>query len=635
MSTHVYQPLEGPAHIRLIALHPASSKDAPLEITFLASALDDLEGSYEAISYTWGESVLVFPLHVHDGTQVCVTRNLDRALRYLRRSDRDRLLWADAACINQDDKAEKAIQIPLMVKIFRGATRVMAWLDPGGDTTAEQRGMWKLDRFSRMSGVPRWDSFNNLSEVLSFFNLPWFNRLWIVQEIVFSLDICLICGDTELSFSRLIVALSVLETDITTYDAADQARMRAILNITKLWNRHSFLGQGSEEADIEDTTQILSLVENFRSYGCTDDRDRIFALYSMATDIRSRGGPHRIGRDISFSIDYSLDVCQTYHSFAWSCWEQFDRHQEMWEALLSRQHSSPKANWFSWAPDWRVLPRQTWSRISDAHDYQLIGLQRSERGILRMGFAYRGPRQDDGPGNLYTIHLKTSRTAEEDQTHLLSHLARFYTSLQNRRRFLVKSSLLPERLKTNLHNDILLDIIKALLPQHSRTKSMVDVGQYLGAIATGTIEPGSGLNALLSCVHTQYMIRDLNRNLEGNELFYCQDPMKQTDSIGFGNKRLDIGDKIIALDERTGYPSEDIFIRVLIVREAGYLENAQEPAFRLVGSGYLLDYTWFYLDQDLLRYQGRNAGTYAENAAWDEFNRIFKQTGGRGFLNLV
>ncbi|CAN9422913.1 unnamed protein product [Alternaria alternata] len=189
MSTHVYKALEGFNYIRLIVLHPASSDDAPLKISFQSSTLEDFEGRYDAISYTWGEPILSFALHVDDGTQVCVTRNLDKALRYLRYNERERLLWADAACINQNDNDEKAIQIPLMVQIFRGARKVMAWLDPGGDTTVEQKGMRLLDRLSRLSKTKAGKSYDDLSTVLKFLNLPWFNRLWIVQEVVFNLEV--------------------------------------------------------------------------------------------------------------------------------------------------------------------------------------------------------------------------------------------------------------------------------------------------------------------------------------------------------------------------------------------------------------------------------------------------------------
>ncbi|CAN9396572.1 unnamed protein product [Alternaria alternata] len=128
---YAYEALQSSRHIRLIILHSASSTDAPLNFTFQQAKLSELEGRYEAISYTWGQPNLTYPLFVSDGTHVLVTENLDRALRYLRHSHKDRALWADAACINQADDVEKGTQIPLMVHIFRNAETVLAWLDPG------------------------------------------------------------------------------------------------------------------------------------------------------------------------------------------------------------------------------------------------------------------------------------------------------------------------------------------------------------------------------------------------------------------------------------------------------------------------------------------------------------------------
>ncbi|CAN9400499.1 unnamed protein product [Alternaria alternata] len=288
MNAYAYRALEGPEYIRLIVLHPALSKATPLRIDFVSSKLEDVEGDYDAVSYTWGKPVLTFPLFVdEDGTQVNVTENLDRALRYLRYETRERTLWADAACINQKDNEDKAIQIPLMVQIFRGARRVMAWLDPGGDTTVEQKGIRLLDRISRLSTTTRTDrSYKDFSTILRFLNLSWFNRLWIVQEVVFNLEVCLICGEMELPLSRLISALSIMKNQGLWHETA---RSEAIVEIGKLWNLHSLFRDSAvmeEEGTIEDEPQIFHLLEKFWLYECTDPRDRIFALCSMANDVR-------------------------------------------------------------------------------------------------------------------------------------------------------------------------------------------------------------------------------------------------------------------------------------------------------------------------------------------------------------
>jgi len=376
---HVYRPLESPKHIRLIVLHPALSKDAPLEIAFASAKLEQLEGHYDAISYTWGEPVLAFPLHVDDGSQVCVTRNLDCALRYLRRDDRDRLLWADAASINQTDNEEKAVQIPLMVQIFQSARSVMAWLDTNRDTSVEKRGMRKIATLSRLSKDAKSEPSEWFSEVLRFLSLPWFNRLWIVQEVVFSLDTHLICGDTELAFSRLMLALSSFPEEDSLDEAADGARISAIIEIEKLWTRHSLFGQRSERTpsfEYEQTTHILNLVENFSSYGCTDPRDRIFALYSMATNVRPVGQTSCVdelssGRSeplVYMDIDYSLGVRETYETFALACLRASRTERSLiWHAVLLRQHSPRPATWPSWVPDWQITTRQTNRNTYNSH----------------------------------------------------------------------------------------------------------------------------------------------------------------------------------------------------------------------------------------------------------------------------
>jgi hypothetical protein len=58
-----------------------------------------------------------------------------------------------------------------------------------------------------MIGTSKKTPCNNPS--LLYWPLPWFNRLWIVQEVVFNLDIMLMCGDSVLSWARLLMALSI------------------------------------------------------------------------------------------------------------------------------------------------------------------------------------------------------------------------------------------------------------------------------------------------------------------------------------------------------------------------------------------------------------------------------------------
>jgi hypothetical protein len=58
---------------------------------------------------------------------VPATPNLERALRYLRLEKQHRTLWIDALCINQQDDAEKRVQIQRMDFLYANASAVCIW----------------------------------------------------------------------------------------------------------------------------------------------------------------------------------------------------------------------------------------------------------------------------------------------------------------------------------------------------------------------------------------------------------------------------------------------------------------------------------------------------------------------------
>jgi predicted AAA+ superfamily ATPase len=89
----------------------------------VASLDDDLH--YEALSYTWGDPTVERAINVNENHSLKVTANLETALQYLRCPDKERVLWIDAICINQDDNAEKSNQVQLMSGIIGRALNVL------------------------------------------------------------------------------------------------------------------------------------------------------------------------------------------------------------------------------------------------------------------------------------------------------------------------------------------------------------------------------------------------------------------------------------------------------------------------------------------------------------------------------
>lgn len=111
--------------IRMLTLDPGTS-DNPLRGSL---ALFDIDSGqdYETISYTWGEPTRDSEI-VCDGKRIGITPSLAGALLRLRWPNRERRLWVDQICINQDDEEERSQQVQFMNRIYENASHVLVWL---------------------------------------------------------------------------------------------------------------------------------------------------------------------------------------------------------------------------------------------------------------------------------------------------------------------------------------------------------------------------------------------------------------------------------------------------------------------------------------------------------------------------
>lgn len=112
---------------RLLDVEPAPL-DAPVHavlrhVSFAASP----RPIYEAVSYVWGDRKERAEITLN-GQIVDVPRSSEEVLRYLRLQNKQRTLWIDALCINQDDLQERSQQVALMGTIYRNTVRTLAWV---------------------------------------------------------------------------------------------------------------------------------------------------------------------------------------------------------------------------------------------------------------------------------------------------------------------------------------------------------------------------------------------------------------------------------------------------------------------------------------------------------------------------
>jgi hypothetical protein len=112
-------------NLRLLIVH-AGGVSEPIRCTLRIVSLRN-KPSYDALSYTWGDSATTKPIEV-DGFKIRVTTNLEQALQHLRDVKNDLTLWVDAVCINQSNNSEKSQQVALMGQIYRQCAQVRIWL---------------------------------------------------------------------------------------------------------------------------------------------------------------------------------------------------------------------------------------------------------------------------------------------------------------------------------------------------------------------------------------------------------------------------------------------------------------------------------------------------------------------------
>jgi len=209
-SYEIYKPLLGEDEIRLLCLE--AGKTGGLRGKLVHVHLAD-KPAYETLSYAWGPPFKSYEITLPNGIRR-ITESLSSGLMHLRRRKRERLLWIDQLCINQDSDTEKIKQIMLMQKIYSSATRVLVWLGPD-----EGNGSIALDLLERIGKLEtntlqarsisaemmRANGFPPTGDsawfaLLNFWRRQWFRRSWVVQEFVLAKDALIICGKMQLSW---------------------------------------------------------------------------------------------------------------------------------------------------------------------------------------------------------------------------------------------------------------------------------------------------------------------------------------------------------------------------------------------------------------------------------------------------
>ena len=318
MAPYEYSSLaEDASEIRLMTLLPGRFED-DIVITLETVILSDNHiPQFEALSYVWGSTENPMDISVkarkpkrskpfslqgrsrRRRLEVCsygtisVTQNLATALPYLRREDKPRVFWIDAICVNQQDSTERGHQVKRMAAVYSMARQVIVWLGPESqNSTLALRALDGLGSQLRVDWFTYKMTTDSAGEITTHFNdpfddviwqsvgdllsRPWFERLWIWQEVRLAREAYLFCGNEGVPWESLRRAAVYLQ------------RASKPVGFGHLVERCYNIGD--YPGNVADDFHNLELVLNAaRSASCSDPRDKIFAVLSLAYKNDTRG----------------------------------------------------------------------------------------------------------------------------------------------------------------------------------------------------------------------------------------------------------------------------------------------------------------------------------------------------------
>jgi hypothetical protein len=343
---------------------------------------------FDAISYVWGSAPASVRVKCNDGTLLVTPTAFEMlGYLYLYKPDPQRPIWVDAICINQNDAEEKAVQVPLMHRIYSSAKTVLVW--PGrldqialdcardlqeiprpwdcksADDAIRQR--WPLDWFSE------WSLFwQGLSQLIT---LDWFERLWTFQEVVLAKEAVLFCGQIWVDLDHLLQFVLRMYRDPTHPFGKGRSVDHRILS--EFFHILQFRRLGRIGA-----AALPSLLHVLRRRRSIEEIDRIWAIFGLLDKtMQSRLSP---------LIDYTEAARRESWRTVIGCMKHVvTASQNLYVLHLPRANHPKDQNLPSWCPDLRgrgevtACLNQFWKRDRDRSPAQVVQSVENENLIIK------------------------------------------------------------------------------------------------------------------------------------------------------------------------------------------------------------------------------------------------------------
>ncbi|KAF2844975.1 HET-domain-containing protein [Plenodomus tracheiphilus IPT5] len=369
-TTFVHPSLFNPkSSIRLLHMDsspdPDTSNDIYCSLKSAEPWINDMK--YVCLSYCWGVPTDGKQIFVRSGDgnyqPMDVTDNLYNALQGLRASPISVLYWIDAICIDQTNVTERGEQVGLMRDIYNKAAGVVVWLGPSTERlTAAVRIISNIserfqdDTYTTPDSIlsplglnlteedtAHLQSYTEFSyeEIAHFFSLPWFRRVWVLQEAFSQGNITVRLGPHTLPWGSVILA-ALWQAQFTRSHTATSTT-----EVGELGNHHFLpeLWLGLLHTRMPRGLSMMELTSRARDFEATDPRDKVFALLGLANDI----GPLET-RPSGLVPDYAKHKIEVYADFARSIILK-TRKLEVLSMVNGFSPQNEMQDFFSWMPN--------------------------------------------------------------------------------------------------------------------------------------------------------------------------------------------------------------------------------------------------------------------------------------------
>ena len=294
----LYQKIAEPRQIRLLRAFSNPKSPSEIRCEFSLVCLDRLLCGYNAISYCWGDSTKTGAAWASEDQYLAVTSAAMSVLTTVIATNPKEYFWIDALCINQNDDDEKGQQVQLMGEIYATAQTVIAWL---GEPTLESSEALEFAKFlvhtiKQLEEIGESVNLETLTRLplceypsahwmalRLFLERPWFERVWIIQEVVAAPSVSIICGDKIIAWETLaFLVLSIQSCGLEhtmkiDVDGNPKRIPVGYLNIQAI----TVLRMLSRSDTPPELIFCLLVCPRFKA---TDARDMLFAIRGMASD---------------------------------------------------------------------------------------------------------------------------------------------------------------------------------------------------------------------------------------------------------------------------------------------------------------------------------------------------------------